>query len=289
MRHDAKRWMWLGLTLMACAWLGFAPDPVVSLDLDRKRWLAGYSAEGLQSPPPEDAVLVLAGHACDVVERSARTLKVTCAVEIDGGNSAPLWDIASAFTGRFVATRYLTAERLKVETIGVTPWLPWLSHSAALKLSAAALILGVIGVIRRRRQRDGHDPEARADGLDALSPRTAWLCAIALLLVLIGTTTLGVEHGAALATGIVATVIVAPLWEELLFRETLLRFQPDALLRGFAVWVGACAFAFSHGQPTRTLELVAFGVVCGLAWWRTRSIWPPLVLHATWNFVVVAT
>ncbi len=289
MRREAKRWLWIGLTLVACAWLAFAPDPVQSLDLDRERWLAGYSAEGLQSPPPEEDGLVLAGHACAVVERSATALRVTCEVEVGRANSAPLWDIADAFTGRFVASRYLTVQRLRVEPIGVAPWLPWLSPSSAVRLSIAALILTVIWVIRRRRRRDGHDPEAHPDGRDALSPRTAWLCAIALLLVVIGTMALGVEQGAAVASGIVATVLVAPLWEEVLYREALLRFQPDALLRGFAVGIGAFAFAFAHGQPSRTLELVAFGVICGLSWCRTRSVWPPVALHAAWNFVVSTT
>ncbi|GIW07295.1 MAG: hypothetical protein KatS3mg060_2100 [Dehalococcoidia bacterium] len=74
--------------------------------------------------------------------------------------------------------------------------------------------------------------------------------------------------------------------EELLFRgllfgwlRTHLAFWPAALLSAFV-------FGLFHGINVVLPVAFAIGVVCALLYERTRSIWPPVVVHLTNNLLV---
>jgi hypothetical protein len=81
----------------------------------------------------------------------------------------------------------------------------------------------------------------------------------------------------------VAAVGVAPLLEELLFRGWMQRTLERRVPVPVAIGATALAFAAVHleafGFPLRA----ALGTAAGVAAWSTRSIWPAVTLHATYN------
>jgi membrane protease YdiL (CAAX protease family) len=90
------------------------------------------------------------------------------------------------------------------------------------------------------------------------------------------------SHAAAYAANFAVVAGMAPIVEELTFRG--LGFS---LLQRFGVWrailiVGA-TFALAHGLVQAFPELLIFG--CALAWlrWQTGSVYPGMLLHATFN------
>ena len=94
------------------------------------------------------------------------------------------------------------------------------------------------------------------------------------------------QHAAAYGANFVVIAGVAPFVEELLFRG--LGF---ALLERFGRWpailaVGV-AFGLYHGLVQALPELILFG--CALAWLRskTRSVFPGMLLHATFNAIAL--
>jgi membrane protease YdiL (CAAX protease family) len=95
---------------------------------------------------------------------------------------------------------------------------------------------------------------------------------------------LGAEEGAgfAIATGLLL-IVVAPVAEEVFFRGFL--FQ--ALRNSFGVWPGAILsgliFGVIHFEFFKLVQLATLGVILALLFERTRSLWPPIMLHAVNN------
>jgi uncharacterized protein len=159
-----------------------------------------------------------------------------------------------------------------------------------------ALILGVVLWLAHGRARE----------LLALRRPVSWPRALGLgLLVLVGIAILsgildpllhpGQEQGLAptrwipakaapFVANFVVVAVVAPIVEELTFRglgySVLLQFGKPAAILGVGV-----AFGLAHGLVEALPVLVAFGA--GLAWLRskTESVYPGMVLHATFNGV----
>ena len=93
--------------------------------------------------------------------------------------------------------------------------------------------------------------------------------------------------GAFLAFGAIAT-FVAPVVEELTFRG--LGFT---LLAPYGKWVAilgtAILFGAWHGLIVALPVLAGFGVVLGWLRYRTGSVYPPIVLHAIFNGIAIAS
>jgi membrane protease YdiL (CAAX protease family) len=74
--------------------------------------------------------------------------------------------------------------------------------------------------------------------------------------------------------------------EEWLFRGVILR----QLLRfgaPLAVLVSAVVSAAAHGSLFRSVPLLAVGVIVGVIYVRTVSLWPCIVAHLTYNATLV--
>jgi membrane protease YdiL (CAAX protease family) len=84
---------------------------------------------------------------------------------------------------------------------------------------------------------------------------------------------------------IFTVVVLAGVVEEMLFRG----FLQTALERGGraakAVAVSAAVFAILHFNPWWMLQIFGLGIVLGVMAWRSRSIWPGVVIHMTNNAV----
>jgi membrane protease YdiL (CAAX protease family) len=83
-------------------------------------------------------------------------------------------------------------------------------------------------------------------------------------------------------------LVFAPLVEELLLRGRLLGALRTRIRPIFAVLLSAFIFACLHLQAWGVPGRFFFGIVCGMAVLRTRSIWPAVLLHAFNNGLVIA-
>jgi membrane protease YdiL (CAAX protease family) len=85
----------------------------------------------------------------------------------------------------------------------------------------------------------------------------------------------------------VMVAVIAPLLEEFLFRGWMQRTLERRLAPWSAIAITAAAFGLVHGDLFGLPLRVAFGVASGYLAWRTRSIWPSVVLHGAYNGALV--
>lgn len=81
-------------------------------------------------------------------------------------------------------------------------------------------------------------------------------------------------------------VILAPLTEELLFREFLYRFLKGKLPRVLAMVLSSLVFALIHDAAIfNVLPLFLLGCIFVMAYERTGSLLTPIIMHATFNSI----
>jgi len=80
-------------------------------------------------------------------------------------------------------------------------------------------------------------------------------------------------------------VLLGPLVEELIFRGFFYRFFRDREGVTNAVLKTSLLFLFFHLNFYWSLQLLLFAFLLGLLRWRSKSLWPPLLLHVTNNLV----
>lgn len=94
-------------------------------------------------------------------------------------------------------------------------------------------------------------------------------------------------HAAAFAANVALFTIVAPIVEELMFRgvgQSLLRYlgrAPSILLVGVT-------FGLTHGLLEALVVLIPFGVALAYLRDRTDSVYPGMLVHASFNGVALA-
>lgn len=85
------------------------------------------------------------------------------------------------------------------------------------------------------------------------------------------------------AWAIVMLVVMAPLFEEFIFRGVLLE-STRAKYGVMAAWlVSSAIFGIIHVHPTVAVNAFAMGLVLGFIYLRTDSIWSTIILHAVNN------
>lgn len=82
--------------------------------------------------------------------------------------------------------------------------------------------------------------------------------------------------------GLTATVL-APLFEEILFRGTLLPVLAQRWGGVVAVLVSAAVFALAHLSLSEGLPLFLLGIGLGWLRWRSGRLAPSVLMHALWN------
>jgi membrane protease YdiL (CAAX protease family) len=78
-------------------------------------------------------------------------------------------------------------------------------------------------------------------------------------------------------------VVIAPLLEEFFFRGWMQRTLERRYDPMVAIVVTAAAFAALHLDAFGFVVRLAFGLLVGYLAYSTRSVWPGVVLHATYN------
>jgi membrane protease YdiL (CAAX protease family) len=84
-------------------------------------------------------------------------------------------------------------------------------------------------------------------------------------------------------------VLLAPLFEEFLFRGFLLsQFRRHAGESG-AVMLSALMFGAMHMSPDALLPLTGLGVILAIVARASGGLWAPVLLHSLWNAATMAT
>ncbi|MHA6697807.1 CPBP family intramembrane glutamic endopeptidase [Chryseobacterium sp. A321] len=82
-------------------------------------------------------------------------------------------------------------------------------------------------------------------------------------------------------TMIVMAVVMAPIFEEIVFRGIIQKgLQKGGLSPITSIWISAIFFGIIHGNPWQFVGAVLLGYVLGLVYYRTKSLLMPILLHA---------
>ena len=84
-----------------------------------------------------------------------------------------------------------------------------------------------------------------------------------------------------------STAVVAPGYEELLFRGYVFRGLSRSAGPVVAITVSALLFAAFHGDPLHAIAVFPMGLFLGWLRWRTGSVWPSMIAHALNNAIWV--
>lgn len=83
--------------------------------------------------------------------------------------------------------------------------------------------------------------------------------------------------------GILSICLLGPVLEELLFRGAVTK----VLLRHYrprvAIVLSALLFGLFHINPVQVVAASCSGLLLGWLYWRTRSLWPSIVVHVLNN------
>ncbi len=89
-------------------------------------------------------------------------------------------------------------------------------------------------------------------------------------------------------TLVVLAVIMAPIFEEIVFRGIIQKGLINARVKpAVAIWVSAVTFGIVHANPWQFVGAVLLGYVLGLVYHRTNSLLMPILLHAFNNLLSV--
>ena len=83
------------------------------------------------------------------------------------------------------------------------------------------------------------------------------------------------------------SVVLAPVIEEIVFRGVL--FPVLGRRYGVVVGIVASSFLFTlvHINPIQMISVLPLGIYLAIMYHRTGSIYPGMILHATWNLMVL--
>lgn len=83
------------------------------------------------------------------------------------------------------------------------------------------------------------------------------------------------------------TGVLAPLYEETVFRGFLMTSFTKWLPTPVAVLLSASAFALAHLTPGEFPQLFMLGTVLGFSYAQTRNLLTPITIHSLWNSGVI--
>ena len=96
------------------------------------------------------------------------------------------------------------------------------------------------------------------------------------------------------AIALFSIIVVAPIFEEFLFRGILLSYLRTKLGALHAIFFSSLVFSLFHYSPTQSIEnfallatLFSFGCYLGFVYEKTRSLYPSILLHVTFNSISV--
>lgn len=91
--------------------------------------------------------------------------------------------------------------------------------------------------------------------------------------------------GAFVIFTVIALAVVTPIAEEIFFRGFLLRGLVNRWGVAPGIIVSAAVFAGLHFQPPVIVPVFITGLLLGLLYWQTGSLWPGIFVHAAQNLI----
>lgn len=82
-----------------------------------------------------------------------------------------------------------------------------------------------------------------------------------------------------------AAVVIAPFCEEVFFRGFVFPGLRRGMSLGWAILISSLLFAVAHADPGSFPVLLVIGLALAILRWRTRSLWPCILLHMLNNGV----
>ncbi|HAL74878.1 MAG TPA: hypothetical protein DCM45_07325 [Clostridiales bacterium] len=79
--------------------------------------------------------------------------------------------------------------------------------------------------------------------------------------------------------------VLTPVLEELIFRGVIQGELRKAMPEWAAIIIQAVVFAAYHMQPVQSSYVLLPGLLLGLAYYWSRSIWVPIAMHCLFNFL----
>ena len=142
------------------------------------------------------------------------------------------------------------------------PQQPWLLHALLMGLFCTVLAAVSNALLQHVMGQPLENPQIQAIAPTVATPLTA------ILMLLTGS-------------------IIVPIAEEIAFRGLLYRWLRIRLAVMPAVLLSALCFAALHGVPALVPSLTLIGIVLALATERSGSVWPAIVIHGVFNFIMM--
>jgi len=95
-------------------------------------------------------------------------------------------------------------------------------------------------------------------------------------------------QGQSFALALLDGSLLAPVLEETVFRGIVLGALLGPLRRSGALWTSSLMFATLHLTPLTIVHHTLLGLVCGYACLKTRGLWLPILVHGSYNAVVLS-
>ena len=94
--------------------------------------------------------------------------------------------------------------------------------------------------------------------------------------------------------GILTIILFAPIFEELVFRASILRFLLFLCrkIKGnpwIAIILAAILFAAAHMNPAQIIHPLLMGTLLGWIYYRTKSVLPGILIHSVNNTLALLT
>ncbi|KKJ75493.1 hypothetical protein WH95_18020 [Kiloniella litopenaei] len=81
----------------------------------------------------------------------------------------------------------------------------------------------------------------------------------------------------------IATGIIAPFAEEIVFRGVILGWLDQKLGKYLAILISSFLFGSTHGIPALIPALTVAGIAFSLIVYKSQSLWPAIILHSGFN------
>jgi membrane protease YdiL (CAAX protease family) len=214
---------------------------------------------------------------------------------------------------RFEAQRTQAAWRdfaiglaLFVVALGVQSMLPMLRWGPDVSITVQALFVAMVVFAHATLYRMGRFTEVTGSvsSFGRVGALRSSVAGVAVLVLMFGVWTIaqrplpwGPEFFYRVSTGDLFAfsfyvVVTAPIIEEVCFRGWMQRGLGHRFNPAIAILTPAILFAVLHAplysRPGYLLIPLALGLALGLVAERSRSLWPPVSLHALWNIVMLA-
>lgn len=98
----------------------------------------------------------------------------------------------------------------------------------------------------------------------------------------------GILYSGGIVMQVLATCVGAPFAEELLFRGLIHRRLRKILKMIPAMLISSVLFGIIHGNIIQGIYATLIGLICAFVYEKFKTLWAPIILHATANSFAVA-